>query len=103
LSLRLSLALFAALTAAAQSLPSPDVFPLSFPLIDSPVVYGLVRNAPLRSDDRGATWTPLYVSAQGSTQNVNLLLVHPDRPLIVYARLPRANGGLFRSQDGGRT
>ncbi len=103
MSLRLSLALFAALTAAAQSLPSPDVFPLSFPLIDSPVVYGLVRNAPLRSDDRGVTWTPLYASAPGSTQNVNLLLVHPDRPLIVYARLPRANGGLFRSQDGGRT
>lgn len=94
---------FAVLAAFAQTLPSPAVFPLEFPSIDSPILYGLLNTSPLRSDDRGATWTPLYVAPQGATQNVNRLIVHPDRPQIVYARLARANGGLFRSQDGGRT
>jgi uncharacterized protein (TIGR03437 family) len=103
LKLSLVTALFAVLTASAQTLPAPGVFPLEFPLIDSPVLYGLLNTSPLRSDDRGATWTPLYVSPQGATQNVSRLIVHPDRPLIVYARLARSNGGLFRSQDGGRT
>ncbi len=94
---------FAVLAAFAQTLPSPAVFPLEFPSIDSPILYGLLNTSLLRSDDRGATWTPLYVAPQGATQNVNRLIVHPDRPQIVYARLARANGGLFRSQDGGRT
>ncbi len=104
MKLRLFPALFAVLTASAQTLPRPNVFPLEFPMIDSPVVYGLLNStSPVRSDDRGVTWTSLYVAPQGATQNVNRLVVHPDRPLIVYARLTRERGGLFRSQDGGLT
>ncbi len=96
-------ALFAVLSASAQTLPRPDIFPFEFPLVDSPIVYGLINSSPLRSDDRGVTWTPIYISPQGSAQNVDRLIVHPDRPLVVYAHLSRARGGLFRSQDGGVT
>jgi len=95
-------AVLAVLSASAQTLPRPNVSP-EFPLVESPIVYGIVNGSPLRSDDRGVTWIPIYVSPQGSAQNVTRLIVHPDRPLVVYAHLTRARGGLFRSQDGGVT
>jgi uncharacterized protein (TIGR03437 family) len=103
---------FSAAIACAQI--RPQIIDMKFPLVDSPIIYALAPGTVIRggvpltgftafrSDDNGANWTSLYVAPQGEPQFVERIVVHPDRPQLVYAVQTRARGGLFRSVNGGR-
>jgi hypothetical protein len=99
----------------AQAPFRPVIRSLSFPMVESSVMYGLIgggfsaggtfvtTSTAARSDNGGANWTALYVAPQGEYQFVDQIVVHPERPLTVLAVQSRARGGLFRSVDGGQT
>jgi uncharacterized protein (TIGR03437 family) len=93
----------AAAAALAQGPYPPILTDISFPVVSSPLLYGLQDGSPLRSDDSGRTWIPLYVFAAGTAQNISAVTVQPDNPEIVYAITTMDRGGVWKSIDSGRT
>jgi len=82
---------------------APSISSLSFPHVASPVIYGLQSGSPLRSNDNGQTWTPIYVSAPGTAQGITAIAVQPDNPSIVYAITTMDRGGVWKSTNSGAT
>jgi photosystem II stability/assembly factor-like uncharacterized protein len=82
---------------AAAGLGAPQVFSLAIDPRNVQTVYaGTSGQGAFRSDDGGASWTPLPIDT-----TVWSLLVDPDESAVVYAG---SNGnGVFRSTDGGHT
>lgn len=78
-------------TIAAAALPSGGSQP--------PVIAGTSQGL-FRSDDRGATWSPINGLPSG---DVNLVLFNPANPDQIYGASDTdlGNGGVFRSVDRG--
>ena len=102
--------LLAALATAQQPDFGPYLEQMSFPTVPSSVLYGINQNfgarfsrSPVRSDDGGLNWIPLYVFEPGSLQNIAQVVVQPDNPTIVYAATTMDRGGVWKSVDSGRT
>lgn len=88
----------------------PSLDEVFFPESGGNTLYGLFgrksffeRQSPVRSDDRGRTWVPLYPFTPGTDQTVFDLAIHPTNPQIVLAATTLEKGGVYRSADGGRT
>lgn len=82
---------------------APSINSLSFPHVASPVIYGLQNGSPLRSNDNGQTWIPIYVSAPGTAQGITAIAVQPDNPAVVYAITSMDRGGVWKSTNSGAT
>ena len=63
----------------------------------------------LRSTDGGKTWAPANGHLQGASNAVRSVAIHPTNPLIMLRASGRADskgdfkGGLYRTNDGGKT
>lgn len=86
---------------------SPTLSSISYPTSPGTVLYGLQGTAgtasPMRSEDNGKTWVPLYVFEPGTSQNVIAIAVHPTDPAIVYVSVTMDRGGVWKSIDSGKT
>jgi len=85
---------------------SPVLNEIYYPRIASPILYGLQsgpRGFPMRSDDSGRTWKPLYPNPAGTAQPATDIAIDPANPRIVYLAVPLERGGVLKSTDGGET
>lgn len=85
---------------------APTLNEIYFPRVASPILYGLQdspRGFPMRSDDSGRTWKPLYPNPAGGAQPASDIAIDPANPRVVYLAVSLARGGVLKSTDGGET
>ncbi len=89
----------------------PTVSLMSFPTVSSPVIYGLGFSVgagtsfhyPMKTEDSGHTWLPLYVFDAGTPQVATGIAVNPTVPSTVYVSTTLDRGGVWKSTDSGET
>jgi uncharacterized protein (TIGR03437 family) len=101
---KFSIAFFLCLagSAWAQQAFVPEV--IATPGTPSPVLYGLYNGTLIKSGDLGSTWLPLYITEPGVRQPpIKAFVLDAADPNTLYVGTTFADGGLWKSTDGGST